>query len=221
MKRLFLLLTVVTAAAADPVPLFNGKDLSGWTDISGKPAPAGWAVEPGGVLHRKSKSGDLYTAKEYADFEFSFEWKIASGGNSGVKYRITPYEGKGPIGPEYQLLDDNKHQDAKVGPQRQTASLYDFKGPDAAAKKLNPPGEWNSSKIVARGTKFEHWLNGVKVLEMDTSTEEWKASHAKSKFKDVPKFAQNAKGRIMLQDHGDEIRFRNLTIREIKPEQQP
>lgn len=204
-----------TAAAADPVALFNGKDLSGWTAIDGKPMAAGWVVEPGGILHRASRGGDLYTAKEYGDFEFSFEWKIAPGGNSGVKYRITPYEKKGPLGPEYQLLDDAKHPDSKVGPHRQTASLYDFAPPDASLKKLNPPGEWNTTKIVARGTKFEHWLNGVKVLEMDTSSAAWKAAHAKSKFKDLATFAQNARGRLMLQDHGDEAWFRNLRITEL------
>ena len=215
MKYLLLLLTTLTATAADPVALYNGKDLSGWTTIDGKPMAAGWVVEKDSVLHRATKGGDLYTAKEYADFEFSFEWKIGPGGNSGVKYRIFPYDKKGPIGPEYQLLDDAKHKDALVGPQRQTASLYDFTGPDAALKKLNPPGEWNSSKVVARGSKLEHWLNGVKVLEMDTSTPAWKTALGKSKFKDVPTFAQNPKGRIMLQDHGDETWFRNLTIREL------
>ena len=216
MKHFYLLLLSASAAfAGDPVTLFNGKDLTGWTTIDGKPMTAGWVVEKDGVLHRATKGGDLYTAKEYADFEFAWEWKIASGGNSGIKYRITPYEKKGPIGPEYQLLDDEKHADAKVGPQRQTASLYDFVPPDAAAKKLNPPGEWNTSKVVVRGSKIEHWLNGAKVLEMDTAGDAWKAAHKKSKFRDVPTFAQNLKGRIMLQDHGDEVWFRNLTIKEL------
>lgn len=218
MKLSILLLLAgftLTSLAADPVPLFDGKDLAGWTNAAGKPVASGWAVEAGGVLHRAAKGGDIYTAKEYGDFEFSFEWKIAPGGNSGVKYRVISYDKKGFLGPEYQLLDDAKHPDAKVGPQRQSASLYDFVAPDAKTKKLNPPGEWNTSKIVVRGTKFEHWLNGAKVIEMDTATDAWKAAHAKSKFKDVPEFAKNPKGRIMLQDHGDETWFRNLTIKEL------
>ena len=209
---LFAALTI-TAAAADPVPLFNGKDLTGWTSADGRAAPAGWVAESG-VLHRAGKGGDLYTAREYGDFELSFEWKIAPGGNSGVKYRVTAYPQKGLLGPEYQLLDDTKHPDSKVGPQRQTGSLYDLTPPDAAAKKLNPPGEWNTSKIVVKGTRFEHWLNGAKVMEMDTAGAAWKAAHATSKFKGIPEFARNAKGRIMLQDHGDEVWFRNLTIQE-------
>jgi Domain of Unknown Function (DUF1080) len=217
MKRLsfFLAVLTLTAIAAEPVPLFNGKDLAGWTTADGKPVTGGWLAESGGILHRASRGGDLYTAKEYGDFEFSFDWKIASGGNGGVKYRVIAYDQKGFLGPEYQLLDDAKHPDARVGPQRQAASLYDFVPPDAAAKKLNPPGEWNTGKIVARGTKLEHWLNGAKVLEMDLAGEAWKAAHAKSKFKGVSNFAQNSKGRILIQDHGDEIWFRNLTIREL------
>jgi len=211
MKLLFLL-TATAALAGDPVSL---QSLEKWTTADGKPAPAGWVVEKDGSFHRTGRAGDLYSAKEYADFEFSWEWKIAEGGNSGVKYRVTAYEKKGHLGPEYQLLDDNKHADAKVGPHRQTASLYDFVPPDAAAKKLHPPGEWNHSKIVVRGKKLEHWLNGAKVVEMDLTSEAWKAVHAKSKFKNVPDFAQNAKGRLLLQDHGDEIWFRNLTIREL------
>ena len=214
MKRILfsLVATGTLALAGDPVPV---QDLSNWTTADGKPAGAGWVAEKDGVLHRAGKSGDIYSAKEYTDFEFSWEWKIAPGGNSGVKYRVTAYPGKGNLGPEYQLLDDTKHPDAKVGPQRQTASLYDFVPADAAAKKLNPPGEWNVSKVVVRGSKFEHWLNGAKVMEMDTSTDAWKAALAKSKFKGLAEFAQNKKGRIMLQDHGDEVWFRNLSIREL------
>lgn len=211
----FLAALTLTAAAGDPAPLFNGKDLTGWTNAVGKPVTGGWILEAGGVLHRAAKAGDLYTAKEYGDFEFSFDWKIGPGGNSGVKYRVTNYDKKGLLGPEYQLLDDATHPDAKVGPHRQTGSLYEFLAPDPKAKKVNPPGEWNSAKIVVRGTKIEHWINGAKVLEMDTASDAWKTAHAKSKFKDVPNFAQNPKGRIMLQDHGDEVWFRNLTIKEL------
>jgi hypothetical protein len=213
MKLLFLLVATATAAlAGDPVSL---QSLENWTTADGKPASSGWVVEKDGSFHRTGRAGDLYSAKEYTDFEFSWEWKIAEGGNSGVKYRVTAYPVKGNLGPEYQLLDDNKHADAKVGPHRQTASLYDFVPPDAAAKKLNPPGEWNSSKIVVRGRKLEHWLNGAKVVEMELGSDAWKAVHAKSKFKDVSNFGANAKGRLLLQDHGDEIWFRNLSIREL------
>jgi hypothetical protein len=213
MKRIsFLIVLAATGAlAGDPVSI---QPLTNWTTSDGKPAGTGWVAEKDGVLHRATKGGDLYSTKEYSDFEFSWDWKIAPGGNSGVKYRVISYGGEN-LGPEYQLLDDEKHADAKVGPQRQSASLYDFVPPDAKAKKLHAPGEWNTSKIVVRGTKIEHWLNGAKVVEMDTSTDAWKAALAKSKFRNRKEFAQNKKGRIMLQDHGDEVWFRNLTIREL------
>ena len=125
------------------------------------------------------------------------------------------YAGKGLLGPEYQVLDDEKHPDAKVGPQRQSAALYDLVAADAAAKRLKPPGEWNESRIVVRGGSIEHWLNGAKVVSITVGSDEWKAVHAKSKFKGVADFAANAKGRIMLQDHGDEVWFRGLMIREL------
>lgn len=216
MKRLLLSLfaaTILPAAAGEP--LFNGRDLSGWTGADGKPVTAGWTVEPGGILHRAAKGGDLYTAKEYGDFSLSFDWKIAAGGNSGVKYRVVSFPGKGLIGPEYQLLDDARHPDGKIGPHRQTAAFYDLLPADPALKKLNPPGEWNTTKIVARGSKLEHWLNGVKVLEVDTAGDTFKAAFAKSKFKNAPGFALNPKGRIFLQDHGDAVWFRNLLIEEL------
>jgi hypothetical protein len=210
-----LFLGVSGLCAADPQTLCNGRDLTGWTDAAGKPAGEGWKVEEGGVIHRTAKAGDLFTAKEYGDFELSFAWKIAPGGNSGVKYRMQPYPGKGLLGPEYQLLDDSKHPDAKVGPQRQSASLYDLVAPDAAAKQLKAPGEWNESRIVVRGPLFEHWLNGALVVKMTVGSPEWESAHGKSKFKGVTDFARNPKGRIMLQDHGDEVWFRDLKITEL------
>ena len=210
----FLLLASVSVlTGGEPVPLSNGKDLSGWTDAAGKAPGEGWKVEEGGVIHRAGKAGDLFTAKEYGDFELSFSWKVAAGGNSGVKYRMKEYAGKGLLGPEYQVLDDEKHPDAKVGPQRQSAALYDLVAADAAAKRLKPPGEWNESRIVVRGGSIEHWLNGAKVVSITVGSDAWKAVHAKSKFKGVADFAANAKGRIMLQDHGDEVWFRGLMIR--------
>jgi hypothetical protein len=202
-----------SASAQEAKPLFNGKDLTGWTSADGKPVTGnGWIVEEGGVLHRASKGGDIFTAEEYGDYELSWEWKIAPAGNSGLKYRVMQYSGKGTLGCEYQMLDDAKHPDGKIGPHRQTAALYDIL-PPAADKPLKPVGEWNASKIIVKGNTFEHWLNGTKVLSVDLTSETFKAARAKSKFKNVPSFAENAKGRLMLQDHGDEAWFRNLAIK--------
>ena len=191
--------------------LFDGKTLRGWVDKSGKPVTAGWGVE-NGVLRRKSKGGDIYTAKEYGDFELSFEWKIAAGSNSGVKYRVRKYDGKKTLGIEYQLLDDAKHKYPK-GHKGSTAAIYDIIGPDIIFKKLNKPGEWNTAKIVSRGTIIQHWLNDKVVAQADMRTAEWRKALAASKFKNVKGFAENRHGKIMLQDHGGDVSFRKITIK--------
>jgi hypothetical protein len=216
MKSIFLailLSTTVTAFSQEAKPLTDGKTLAGWVKADGQPLPSdtGWEVVDG-VIHRKGKSGDIFTAKEYANFEFEWDWKISSGGNSGVKYRVTLY-GKELLGPEYQMLDDDKHVDGKLLTHK-TGCIYDL-FPTIDNKPVKPVGEWNHSKIVANGGKFEHWLNGTKVAECDTTTPAWKAAVAKSKFKSKPDWALNPKGKIMLQDHGDEVWFRNLTIKEL------
>lgn len=211
---LFMMLSIVGAARAEdakPVSLFDGKSLTGWTNGAGKPVAAGWVVEDG-TLHRADRGGDIFTEKEYGDFELVFEWKISPGGNSGVKYRFSKY-GNAMLGPEYQVLDDEKHPDGK-DEDRRSASLYDVVEP-SKEKALKPVGEWNHAKIVARGTHLEHWLNGKKVVDIDTAGDEWKQRVAKSKFKGVGDFGQNKSGRIMLQDHGNKVWYRNLTIREL------
>jgi hypothetical protein len=164
------------------------------------------------VLHRASSGGDIFTNMEYGDFELTWDWKISPGGNSGLKYRVVKYQKKGILGCEYQILDDAVHPDGKIGPHRQTAALYDIL-PPAANKSLKPVGEWNTAKVVVKGKTFEHWLNGTKVLSADITSPVFKAALAKSKFKDVPGFAEGATGRIMLQDHQDEAWFRNIKIK--------
>ncbi|MDB4409132.1 DUF1080 domain-containing protein [Akkermansiaceae bacterium] len=136
-------------------------------------------------------------------------------GNSGVKYRVTKY-GKNLLGPEYQVLDDDKHPDGKVGPNRQTASLYDILPADAGKKKLKPVGEWNQSSIVAKGNHLQHFLNGEKVIDLKVGSDEWKKLVGESKFKKQEAFAENAKGRLMLQDHSDPVWYRNLAVKELK-----
>jgi len=197
-------------ADAEGAAIFNGEDLNGWTDVKGGAPAAGWVVEEGGILHRKEKAGDLYSAKEYGDFELELEWKIVAGCNSGVKYRMADYSGK-MLGPEFQIIDDGGYK--KGDEKNLTASLYDVLARREDVKPKSP-GEWNHIKIVAKGTHFEHWLNGEKVLETDTSSDAWKAAVSDSKFKEVGGFGQKPKGRIMLQEHGGEVWFRNIVLRE-------
>ena len=199
------------SSAADWTPLFDGKSLDGWTsDTGGKPGD-GWKVEDG-AIHRAGKSGDLLSAKEYKDFEFEFEWKISAKGNSGVKYRVKKSPG-GWLGPEYQVLDDAGHPNGKVA-DTAAASLYEI-APAPKDKDLKPAGEWNVSKIVAKGTILEHWLNGKLAVKIDTSGDEWKNLKKDSKFSKMDDFAGPAAGHLLLQDHGDEVWFRNLRIREL------
>lgn len=196
-------------------PLFDGKSLNGWITTKGEAAEiGGWVIEDGDVLHRKGRAGDLLTFKQYGDFELRFEWKISPKGNSGVKYRVQKFGGQ-LLGPEYQVLDDSAHPDGRRGSDRQTASLYVLKAADPEKKKLKPVGEWNSSRIVAKGPKLQHYLNGELVMEMVVGSEEWKTAVAKSKFKGVEGFGLNPRGRIMLQDHNDPVWYRNIEIKEL------
>ena len=202
--------TSVFAADTEWKSLFDGKTTTGWRGIGKKQFPdKGWVVEDACLKHVKNGGGgDIITTEEYSNFEFEWEWKISKGANSGVKYMII--EKRGAIGHEYQIWDAgntalNIHS---------TASLYDMLAPIACPQK--PIGEFNTSKICVKDLQVEHWLNGVKVLSYQLDSPELKAAVAKSKFKGFAGFGSKVKGPILLQDHGGEIYFRNLRIRELQ-----
>ncbi|MDR0608565.1 MAG: DUF1080 domain-containing protein [Planctomycetaceae bacterium] len=206
--------------AAHPVQLIVGtktslireNSLDGWTTIGGKIPGNAWSVE-GGVLHLHGKGGDVMTDREYKNFILDFTWTIAKGGNSGIKYRFKNHDGKGWLGLEYQVLDDfNTKEGEKT--QNNTATLYDIL-PTNNSKILKSHEELNHGRIVVNGNRIEHWLNGRKVVDVRVGSETWKKAVAASKFNDVAKFGENAVGRIMVQDHGCEVRFHDITIREI------
>lgn len=208
-----LLIASVALAEERTIQLFDGKSLEGWTTQSGQPVKNGWVVEEG-MLVREGRGGAIYPPGEYGDFELRFEWKIAPRGNSGIKYRVQFYEkgvrgNPGWLGCEYQLFDDRGR---KTNSKTSAGSLYGLYAPDEEKKKLMPVGEFNKSRIVARGTKIEHWLNGEKIVEADTSSKDWQQRIARSKFNIVDNFFQNPKGRIQFQDHGSKVWFRNITI---------
>lgn len=195
--------------------LFDGKSSAGWSALGGKPFPVkGWDIADGMLHHSKGGGGgDVVTVANYEDFELTWQWKIAEGGNSGLKYNL-PDASKG-VGFEYQLLDDAKHPDAKLHDgTRTTASLYDVLAAPAD-KKMNAAGEWNESRVLVKGNHVEQWLNGAKTLEFEMGSEALKKAIAASKFKATPGFGVKAKSPILLQDHGDEIWLRDLKMRVI------
>lgn len=204
---------VPAASAADKGrwrSLFDGKDVSAWRAYGGTGFPkAGWEVKDG-CLHllRGGKGGELVTVEQFDNFEFEWEWKLLPRGNNGIKYFVTEARPESP-GPEYQMIDDAVIPDAK----HQTAAFYDVL-PVSGKKKLNPPGAWNKSRLVVRGQRVEHWLNGVKVLTYELDSAEVRAGLAKSKFKNAPGFGDKIKGHLLLTNHDKETWFRHLRIRE-------
>jgi hypothetical protein len=211
------------APAATPVPdqgkgwkvLFDGKSTAAWKGAQKAEFPADkWAVEDGWLHGLGKGGGDIHSKEVFEQFELTWEWKIAAGGNSGLKYFVIPSRGAS-IGHEYQMLDDDKHPDAKLGEgKRVTASFYDVLKP--AKTPLKAPGEINESRILVQGNHVEHWLNGEKVLEYECGSAEVKAAVANSKFKTTAQFGERVKGHLLLQDHGDLVWVRNIKIREVK-----
>jgi len=201
--------------------LFDGKTTEGWRGFQQERFPTnGWVVEEG-CLKRNAKGGDLVTKETFLDFELSWEWKIVSKGNSGIKYlvdeaRLDKKNGKvskNALGNEYQMLDDVNYPE--LGRKFLTASWYAVLEAKGAAPKLI--GEFNHSKIIVNGNHGEHWLNGVKVLEYELGTPATAELIATSNFKNVPGYAEKKKTLILLQDHGRDAWFRNVKIRELKP----
>ncbi len=198
-------------------PLFDGRTLDGWrgyqkTDT----AETRWAVKDG-MLCLPANDGkdtrgqrDIISRGSYDQFELMWEWRVAPGANSGVKYFVLE-DMASAIGHEYQVIDDERHPDALIGPHRQTSAFYDVL--PASSRPLRPAGQFNQSRVVVRGKAVEHWLNGTKVLRYELESPALKEAVAKSKFKDVARFGRLQKGHVLLQDHGDAVCYRNLAIR--------
>lgn len=206
--------------------LFDGKTTNGWrgAKLDGFP-DHGWQVKDGlltvlkGNGGESANGGDIVTTRTYGDFVLKFEFKITPGANSGVKYFVDPTLNKGAgsaIGCEFQILDDQRHPDAKLGVKgnRKLGSLYDLiPAPD---KKYFYIDQFNKGMIVVRGRHVEHWLNGQKLLEYERDNQEWNALVAYSKYKNWPNFGNYKQGYILLQDHGHEVSYKNIKILELK-----
>jgi hypothetical protein len=208
--------------------LFNGKDATGWKGayLPGFPEK-GWQIKDGAITvlpaegKEAANGGDIVTKKEFSSFDLSFEFKLTPGANSGVKYFVTLDEHNtgSAIGLEYQILDNALNPDAKLGRNgdRKLASLYDLIPAKQVETVVNKIGEWNSGRIIVYpNNHVEHYLNGEKVLEYVRGSQAFRDFVAISKYKVWPHFGEAKQGHILLQDHGDQVSFKNIKIRVLK-----
>jgi uncharacterized protein YcnI len=208
--------------------LFDGKSTNSWVGAYKQTFPEkGWVIQDG-VLKvqgtdggESSNFGDIVTKEKFSAFDFAFDFKITEGANSGVKYFVTLQEKNtgSAIGLEYQILDDERHPDAKMGREgnRTLASLYDLIKADKQPRFVKGPGEWNKGRIVVYpDNRVEHYLNGVKVVEYVRGSKEFRDLVAISKYKIWENFGEAPEGHLLLQDHGNEVHFKNLKVKKLK-----
>lgn len=205
--------------------LFDGSTPAGWMNARTKNFPAnGWEINEGVLsLNPETKGadggGDIVTSEMFGNFELMADFRYATGGNSGIKYFVDIESDNGAlssIGCEYQILDDRENPDAKAGMEgnRKLAGLYDLIAPKNI--RDNGAGQWNRAGIIVNGTRVQHWLNGFLTVEYERGTPEWRELVAKSKFSKFNGFGEAGEGRILLQDHGNVVSFKNIKIRELK-----
>jgi len=199
--------------------LFDGKSLEGWRAYKRPDASTTrWKVENGALTLPPNDGKDTRGARDIVStatfdrFELTFDFRVAEGANSGVKYYVLE-DLDSAIGHEYQIIDDERHADAKISIERQTASLYDVLEPKD--RKIKPAGEWNTGRVMAMGPTVEHHLNGTRVLSYELDSPALKKAIQDSKFKDVARFGKLHKGHILIQDHGDQVWYRNVKIRRL------
>ena len=205
--------------------LWDGKTTNGWRGAKIATFPQkGWTIEKGVLKVKPSdgkesaNGGDIVTTRKYRNFILKADFKITEGANSGIKYFVDPELNKGEgsaIGCEFQILDDLRHPDAKLGVNgnRKLGALYDLIA--VAEDKPFDIKAWNTAVVIVRDNHVEHWLNGVKLLEYERNTQEWNALVAYSKYKNWPDFGNQREGHILLQDHGNEVWFKNIKIKEL------
>jgi hypothetical protein len=219
MKKILLSIMALIVAYgslfAQTQSLFDGKTTKGWHAYL-KTGPGAWKVVDGTLqLDPKAEGqGDLLTDKEYENYELSLSWKIAEGGNSGIIFGVHEDPGFKDTyltGIEMQILDDKMAEDNKLATHL-AGALYDMKAPSHPAK---PAGEWNAVKIRKLNGRLTFWLNGYKVIDTQIGSPEWKEMLDKSKFKTWKGFAAYPKGHIALQDHGAQVSFKDITIKEL------
>ncbi len=205
--------------------LFDGNTSRGWINAkTGNFPVSGWEIKDGTIMTNPEKKGengggDIVSEGKFRDFELSVDFNYKPGANSGIKYFIDTERDSGiyrSIGCEYQILDDRLHPDSKAGisGNHKLACLYDLIPP--VHVKDNGPDTWNNARIIVKGNHVQHWLNGQMTVEYHRGSPEWKEAVSKSKFKAISGFGETVEGRILLQEHGDIVAFKNIKIREIK-----
>lgn len=203
------------------VSLFDGESINGWHTYGHSSVGSAWDVDEG-TLHLKSKAdypqdrGDLVTDDDYENFHLKLEWKISEGGNSGIIFFVhedtSKYNTTYQTGPEMQVLDNDKHPDGKIHTHR-AGDLYDLIA--CTEETVKPVGEWNLAEVKADDGKLDFYLNGVNVVSTTIFDEAWKEMVASSKFGQMPGFSMYKKGKIALQDHDDEVWYRNIMIKNL------
>jgi hypothetical protein len=214
---------IMESTENDWISLFDGESFNGWSKYGGGDVGAAWKIQDGAIyLDASNKDnwqtgdgGDITTNDEFDNFHFQVEWKIAKNGNSGIIFFVhesPEYSYPWMTGPEMQVLDNDGHPDAKIRTHR-AGDLYDLI--ESTEETVKPLGEWNLAEIIAKDGNLELHLNGVMVVSTTMWTSEWDEMVANSKFKDMPGFGKFKKGKIALQDHGDEVWFRNIRIKKL------
>ncbi|MEN7548664.1 DUF1080 domain-containing protein [Rapidithrix thailandica] len=189
--------------------------LSAWRNYHADTLSPIWEEAEGVISLTGKGGGDIITQEKFENFELSLEWKISEGGNSGVFFRVVEADTLGAVyfsGPEMQVLDNERHPDAQIDKHR-AGDNYDLQA--CTEETVKPAGEWNQARLIVNNGHVEHWLNGTKVVEYQIESPEWEEQLKNSKFTQWPAYGRNAVGHIALQDHGDQVWFRDIKIKRL------
>ncbi|MEL6256464.1 MAG: DUF1080 domain-containing protein [Bacteroidota bacterium] len=195
--------------------LFNGSSMDAWRNFKADTLSHLWKIEDGTMTLSGKGGGDIVSRDTYENFELELEWKISPNGNSGIFFHVSEADTLKKVyhsGPEIQILDNDGHPDGKI-PMHRAGDNYDLQA--CSEETVKPVGEWNQVKVVVNDGKVEQWLNGKMVVDYTLNSPDWEEQYQKSKFTQWPAYGRAGKGHIALQDHGDPVWFKNITIKKL------